>query len=81
MTTRFVHKDDCFIERREDALQGKVADLFTADGDKLWTFPGDMSDQMIMSAVAFGNHAYAKDVQQGEAAKVYEIKACLGISQ
>lgn len=77
--TRYVHKDDCLITRRRSDLSGEIAELFDADGVKLWTFPGDMTDAQILAAVAFANLTYTKGVEAGEQQKTRQIKAVLGI--
>ena len=80
MAEKFRHHEDCSIERREDFAMGDVADLYDCDGDKVWTFPGDMTDSQIMLALSFANHAYGKGVEVGEHKKTHAIKAVLGLA-
>lgn len=80
MKTLYVHKDDCLItRRRSDLIGGEIAELFDADGVKLWTFSGEMTDAQIRAAVDFANLTYNKGVEAGEQQKTRQIKAVLGI--
>lgn len=76
---KFRHEEDCRVERTEN-ITGPVADLYDCEGDKVWTFPDSFTDEQIMAALAFANHAYKLGVGIGANRKAEEIRSVLGIS-
>ncbi len=46
---------------------------------EVWTFPSGWSNEQIMTALEFANHAYGKGVKEGMRRKQEEIKKVLGV--
>lgn len=70
---------DAYIERSDNL--GRVAVLWDSEGDRCWSFPIEWSDEQIMAALAFANHAYSAGVKFGSAQKSSEIRKALGVEQ
>ncbi|EGI7654928.1 hypothetical protein T6R82_003476 [Salmonella enterica subsp. enterica serovar Montevideo] len=73
------YEEECSVERTENIV-GPVAELYDCDGDKVWTFPDSFTDEQIMAALAFANHAYKVGISIGSDRKAEEIRRALGVS-
>jgi len=76
---KYRHEEDCSVERAEN-IEGPVAELYDSEGDKVWTFPGSITDEQIMAALAFANHAFKVGISIGSDRKAEEIRRALGVS-
>ncbi|WP_270792906.1 MULTISPECIES: hypothetical protein [unclassified Aeromonas] len=76
---KYRHEEDCRIERAENIV-GPVAELYDSEGDKVWTFPDSFTDEQIMAALAFANHAFKVGISIGRDRKAEEIRRALGVS-
>lgn len=76
---KFRHKSDCAI-KRESGLQGPVATLYDSEWEKVWTFPDSFTDEQIMAALAFANHAYKVGIDIGSERKAQQIRSALGVT-
>lgn len=47
--------------------------------NEIWTFPSGWSNEQIMVALEFANHAYDKGVNEGMRRKQEQIKKVLGV--
>ena len=76
---KYLHPEDCHIERCEDVLMGEVAELRDEEDACVLRVPATWTDEQIMRTLAFANSLYAKGIEAGKARKAAEIKACLQI--
>ena len=75
----YLHKQDAVLYRRMEGAFPEYVDLYDCDGDKLFTFPGSMSDAQIMVAIDFATSVYSTGVQVGAGQKLRQIRAAFGI--
>ena len=75
----YLHKQDAVLVRRMEGTLPEYVDLYDCDGDKLFTFPGSMSDAQIMVAIDFANKIFSTGVRIGAGQKLLQIRAALGI--
>lgn len=76
---KYRYKEDCRVERTEN-VTGQVAELYDSEGDKVWTFPAAFTDEQIMVALEFANHAYKFGIGIGAERKAEEIRRVLGVA-
>jgi hypothetical protein len=73
---KYRYKEDCHVERTENNT-GQVAELYDSEGDMVWSFPANFTDEQIMDALEFANHAYKFGVGIGYERKAEEIRRIL----
>lgn len=78
MTPLYLHHLDIRIDRDNKRYPASAV-VFNADGDFIFRFDKDWSDDQIKVAVDFANTAYAKGVATGAASKLREIQSALGV--
>lgn len=76
---KFLHFEDCYIERVKDSLSGEVAKLRDEEGTCVFQFPATWTDEQIKQALEFANEAYAQGIEIGKMRKVAEIRAALAL--
>lgn len=76
---KYRYEEDCRVERTEN-IAGPVAELYDSEGDKVWTFLDSFTDEQIMAALAFANHAFKVGISIGTERKAEEIRRVLGVS-
>ena len=76
----YLHPQDAAIVREVDQHSGlTTVRLYDCDGDKLFHFPPEWTDEMIHHAINFANKAYAAGHRSGDFAARLEIRTALGI--
>lgn len=75
---KYVHQSDCEIERDHADYPASAA-LLDFEGEVVYRFDEDWSDDQIWMALAFANKLYDAGVKIGKEDKAREIKRALGI--
>jgi len=80
MVRKWIHPDDCFIERNHDDFPGRAV-LFDCDGDQVFDFAAEeWTDEQIFTALALANIAYDRGYTVGQASKALEVRKALQIT-
>ncbi len=72
--------DDITIARDDPDYPGMVA-VFDDEGEHVWTFLGEWSDDQIKMAIDLANHAYATGYRLGGDNKAREIRLAIGAQE
>jgi len=72
--TTFLHLEDASIVR-----SAELTTLYDADGNNIWQFPPEWSNEQIMHAVALANSAYESGYEIGKVTKARQIREALNI--
>ena len=75
----YLHKEDATLGRRMEGNTPEYVELYDCDGNKLYTFPGAMTNEQIMVAIDFANKIYSIGVETGKKQKLCQIQSALGI--
>jgi hypothetical protein len=77
---KWLEEKDVFIERVSVEGMAPYAELWDCDGERRFTFPGDMTDEQIMVALAFANKGFDKGLSLGRTRALYKVRSALGLS-
>ena len=69
---KLAYREDCFINRDCENFPNSAV-LFDGDGERLFVFPGNWSNEQIYTALAFANFAFNRGCCIGEDKKVSEF--------
>jgi hypothetical protein len=72
-------KDAKIVEDERENTKGEKL-LYSCDGDLLFAFPNDWTDEQVMKALDFANEAFGVGRRLGRLDKAYEIRKALGMT-
>jgi len=76
--TYLAHKNDCSVIRNLKFYEHEAV-LIDCDGEVLFSFPKDLTNNQIFKALEFANKAYSIGYKNGELSKINEIKTILNL--
>jgi len=75
----YLHQNDAVIWRNDSNYPDYPVTLTDEEGEPVYGFPKNWTDEMVYLALAFANESYSVGVKVGKARKEREIKKVLGV--
>lgn len=73
----YATRNHCTIDRNNDYSKGSAV-LLDEEGEVLWCFPWEWSDDQVWLALDFANRAYDSGFSSGKFLQQFEIRKALG---
>jgi hypothetical protein len=77
---KYCHPQDAkIVDDVRDNTKGEKL-LYNCDGDLLFAFPNDWTEEHVMKALDFANEAFERGNRYGRSDKAYELRKALGMT-